>query len=139
MNSKIIIIVIIVVIIIGGGAYFLNKNNPSQMQMQNMPAQTQGQAQTSPATSSSQAKTGKNAVTIQNFAFSPATITVKAGDSVTWTNQDSAGHSATADDNSFDTGVLPQGQSKSITFSKAGTYTYHCSVHPNMKATVIVQ
>jgi len=139
MSSKIIIIVIIVVIIIGGGAYFLNKNNPSQMQMQNMPAQTQGQAQTSPATSSSQAKTGKNAVTIQNFAFSPATITVKAGDSVTWTNQDSAGHSATADDNSFDTGVLPQGQSKSITFSKAGTYTYHCSVHPNMKATVIVQ
>lgn len=139
MNSKIIIIVIIVVIIIGGGTYFLNKNNPSQTQMQNMPEQTQGQAQTSPAISSSEAKTSKNAVTIQNFAFSPATITVKAGDSVTWTNQDSAGHSATADDNSFDTGVLPQGQSKSVTFSKAGTYTYHCSVHPNMKATVIVQ
>lgn len=139
MNSKIIIIVIIVVIVIGGGAYFLNKNNSSEMQMKNMPIQTQGQKQASPAESSSQAKAGKNAVTIQNFAFSPATITIKAGQSVTWTNEDSIGHSATADDNSFDTGVLPQGQSKSITFAKAGTYTYHCSVHPNMKATVIVQ
>lgn len=91
-----------------------------------------GQASSSPAAT-------KNAIQIANFAFSPATLTVKVGDSVTWTNQDSAGHSATADDNSFDTGVLAQGKSGTVTFSKTGTYRYHCSVHPMMHGTIIVQ
>lgn len=136
--NKIIIGVVIAVVVIGGGAYFLNMKNSSQTQMQNMPTQTQGQMQASPTTGSTQAVTG-NAVTIQNFTFSPATLTVKVGDKVTWTNQDSAGHSATADDGSFDTGVIAQGQSGSNTFTKAGTYTYHCSVHPMMKGTIIVQ
>lgn len=80
-----------------------------------------------------------NTVTIQNFAFTPATITIKSGDQITWTNQDSMGHSATADDGSFDTGILGQNSTKTITFSKPGTFLYHCSVHPNMKATIIVQ
>lgn len=80
-----------------------------------------------------------NEVTIKSFSFSPAALTIKVGDQVTWINQDSAGHSATADDNSFDTGVLPTGQSSSVTFSKAGNYTYHCSIHPSMKATIIVK
>lgn len=78
-----------------------------------------------------------NAVTIQNMAFSSQNLQVKVGQAVTWTNQDAVGHSATADDNSFDTGVLSQGQSKSITFAKAGTFSY-CSVHPGMKATITV-
>jgi plastocyanin len=134
MNNKIILGVIIGVLVIVGIAYFLNKGNSYQ---QNMPSQTQTQTNTNPATGSS--VMAKNAVSIQNMAFSPATMTVKVGDKVTWTNQDSVGHSATADDSSFDTGVIEQGQSGSSTFAKAGTYTYHCSVHPNMKATIIVQ
>lgn len=81
----------------------------------------------------------KNSVQISNFSFSPTTLTVKIGDRVTWTNQDSIGHSSTADDKSFDTGVLDQGKSGTVTFSKAGTYTYHCSVHPTMTGTIIVQ
>jgi len=139
--SKILIGVVIAIVVVGGGIFLLNKNNSSQsMQNMNMPVQNQSQqTQQSPTTGSTQATNGKNAVTIQNYSFSPASITIKAGQSITWTNEDSVGHSATADDNSWDTGVLPQGQSKSITFAKAGTYTYHCSVHPNMKATVIVQ
>ena len=139
MNNKVIIGIIIAIIIIGGGAYFLSKSNSPQTEMQNMPtrSQTQGQTQANPTTTTD--TMGKNNVTIQNFAYSPASLTVKVGDKVTWTNQDSIGHSATADDNSFDTGVLAQGQSGSETFSKAGTFTYHCSVHPNMKATIIVQ
>ncbi len=132
MNNKIIIGIIIVVIIIGGAAYFLNKGNLYQ---QNTPSQTQ--TQTNPTSGSSEM--AKNDITIQNMAFSPASLTVKVGDKVIWTNQDSVGHSATADDSSFDTGVIAQGQSGSFTFSKAGTYTYHCSVHPSMKATIIVQ
>jgi plastocyanin len=134
MNSKIIIGIIIVVIVIGGGIYFFSKNNSSQMKM---PTQSQGQ-NVNP-TSSDQTPTTTNAVTIQNYAFSPATITVKVGDTVTWMNNDSTAHSATADDGSFDTGLFSPGQSKSFTFKKAGTYTYHCSAHPYMKGTVIVK
>lgn len=137
--NKILIIIILFIIVVGGGIFLWNKGNSShqsEMNTQSMPSQTQGQ--TNP-TGSTQTTVGQNAVTIQNFAFSPASITVKVGDKVTWTNQDSVGHSATADSGSFDTGVLAQGQSGSITFNKAGTYTYHCSVHPMMKGTVIVQ
>ncbi|MBI2012195.1 cupredoxin family copper-binding protein [Candidatus Daviesbacteria bacterium] len=78
-------------------------------------------------------------VEISNFTFVPKTITVKVGTTVTFTNKDSVGHSATADDGSFDTGVLSQNESGSVTFSKAGTFAYHCTPHPNMQATVVVE
>jgi plastocyanin len=77
-------------------------------------------------------------VTIKNFAFSPGTTTVHVGDTITWTNQDSIAHTATASDGSFDTGLLQKGKSGSHTFTKAGTIAYICSVHPSMKGTVTV-
>jgi plastocyanin len=77
-------------------------------------------------------------VTIQGFAFHPGSITVSVGDTVTWTNQDSADHTATASDGSFDTGTLGRGRSGSHTFSSAGTFSYICSIHPNMHGTVVV-
>lgn len=116
-------IALLVLIVAGIGAYyFVFANKGGYMQNTNQ-----------------EAPVAKNTVEIANFAYSQATLTVKVGDTVTWTNQDSAGHSATADDNSFDTGVLAQGKSGIITFSKPGTYTYHCSVHPTMKGTIIVK
>jgi plastocyanin len=81
---------------------------------------------------------GAGSVTIRNFAFSPGTINVKTGDSVTWTNQDSAPHTATGSGGSFNTGTLKKGQSGSHTFSKAGSFPYICAIHPNMKGTVVV-
>ena len=77
-------------------------------------------------------------VMIQNFAFQPKDITVKAGTKVTWTNMDTAPHTATASDGSFDTGNLTTGQSASVTFTKAGDYAYFCAVHPRMTAMVHV-
>jgi plastocyanin len=111
-----------------GGGYNYSNGNPQQTPGTNQ--------QTNPSSSTPVAK---NSIQISNYSFSPATLTVKTGDTVTWTNQDSAGHSATADDKSFDTGVLDQGKSGTSTFSKAGTYAYHCSVHPSMHGTIIVQ
>lgn len=73
------------------------------------------------------------------FKFDPATVTVNVGDTVTWTNSDAQPHNATADDGSFKTPNFTQGQSASITATVAGTHTYICTVHPNMKATLIVQ
>ncbi len=95
----------------------------------------------SPATTSSQGVpvTGNEVkVTISNFAFDPATITVKAGQTVVWTNEDTASHTVVADDNSFQSPSIPTGQTYSHTFTTAGTVSYHCSIHPKMKATVIV-
>jgi plastocyanin len=78
-------------------------------------------------------------VTIAGFAFDPATVTVNVGDSVTWTNQDSTAHTATAGDGSFDTGSIGAGQTATVTFDSAGTFAYVCSIHPQMAGTVTVQ
>jgi len=73
--------------------------------------------------------------------FTPVTVRVAAGQSVEWVFQDLNPHSVTADDNSFtsvQTG-LTKGQTYSHTFAQAGTYPYHCFIHPQMKATVVVE
>ena len=78
-------------------------------------------------------------VTIQNFAFSPQVITVAPGTKVVWTQKDSAPHTVTSDNSAFaGSSNLSAGQTFSYTFTKPGKYPYHCAVHPNMTATVIV-
>jgi LPXTG-motif cell wall-anchored protein len=78
-------------------------------------------------------------VAIADFTFSPASITIDVGDTVTWNNNGPTPHSATANDGSFDTGILKKGQSGSHTFNQAGSFSYFCQPHPYMKATVVVQ
>ncbi len=78
-------------------------------------------------------------VTIAGFAFSPATVTIQVGDTVTWTNNDSTAHTATSGDNSIATGNIATGESASVTFIAAGSYAYVCSIHPQMAGTVVVQ
>ncbi len=79
-----------------------------------------------------------NTVIIQGNAFSPDTLTVKVGTKVTWTNNESYDHTVASDDGSFDSGNIGQGQSYSFTFTKAGTYSYHCAIHTFMTAKVVV-
>jgi plastocyanin/uncharacterized cupredoxin-like copper-binding protein len=81
---------------------------------------------------------GGNAVTIQGFAFDPETLQVEAGTEVSWTNQDPEGHTVTATDDSFDSGVLDSGKDFSVTVDQAGTVTYFCAIHPAMEGTVEV-
>jgi plastocyanin len=79
------------------------------------------------------------AATIKGFAFSPATITAKVGDVVTWTNNDSAGHTATLkDDASCTTPTIAAGSTGSMKFTAAGTYDYFCKIHPNMTGQITV-
>ena len=78
------------------------------------------------------------AVSIKNFAFSPATITVKAGATVVWTNDDSIQHDVTFDNGGPASSVLNHSDTFSHTFTTAGTYHYICSIHPFMHGTVIV-
>ena len=104
-----------------------------------------GGATVMPAPASSAAAAANPAtgdtVAIQNFAFTPQTLTVKAGTKVTWTNSDSAPHTVTSTDGPstsasptglFDSGQLASGASYSFTFTKAGTYFYECTIHASM-------
>jgi plastocyanin len=77
-------------------------------------------------------------VEIADFAYAPDPVTVQVGGKVTWLNQDSAPHTATAEDGSFDTGTLEEGKLKSETFKQPGTYAYICQIHPDMHGVVEV-
>jgi len=81
---------------------------------------------------------GGSAVAIKDFAFNPASLTATAGSTVTWTNSDSTAHTVTADDGSFDSKQIAAGQTFNQTFSKAGTFAYHCTIHSTMKGTITV-
>ena len=108
-----------------------------------MPAASSPAAAVAPATG--------HTVAIQNFAFAPQTLTVKAGTKVTWTNSDSTPHTVTSTDGPstsaspnglFDSGQLASGASFSFTFAKAGTYYYECTIHASMAsmhATIVVK
>ncbi|MET8765073.1 cupredoxin family copper-binding protein [Lentzea sp. NPDC004782] len=79
-------------------------------------------------------------VEMMGYAFQPATLTISAGDTVTWTNHDTAPHNVvvTNGPEKFTSPTLQQGQTFSYTFTKPGTYSYYCSIHPDMKASVTV-
>jgi len=81
-------------------------------------------------------------IEIKNFAFDPSTLTVKSGTAVMWTNQDGAPHAIVSDIGSpvaYSSGSIPPGSFYGFGFTQQGTYTYHCSIHPSMKGTIIVQ
>jgi plastocyanin len=101
------------------------------------PAESESQSgENAPAPSGEAVRSEK--VTISGFQYDPETVTIQAGGKVIWQNEDSTEHTATLDDGSFTTGALAEGKLKSESFKTAGTYTYHCEIHPQMKGTVEV-
>jgi amicyanin len=82
-------------------------------------------------------------VKIDNFSFAPATLTVKAGTQITWTNADDIPHTVVSldqsNDQSFKSKVLDTDEKFTFTFSKPGTYSYFCSIHPKMTGKVVVE
>jgi len=94
----------------------------------------------SPGIRSANAQT--SAVLIKGFQFQPQSLTVPVGATVTWTNQDTVAHTSTSDATDavqWNSGAIASGHSFSFTFSRAGTYTYHCMIHPFMTASILVQ
>lgn len=150
--AKNILIIVLILAALGGGAYALmnrdsNPVAPVQTTQDNseqtgddmdMPSNNQNTQQSDLNASTSVAASD---VKIENYAFAPSNITVKKGAKVTWTNQDSVGHDISPDAETADfkqSELLEKGESYSVTFNTAGTYTYHCSPHPYMKGTVTV-
>jgi plastocyanin len=106
---------------------------PGMPGMSGMPSASDGA--TPPAAS---APAGPNDVNIDNFAFAPATLTVKAGTTVTWTNKDEDPHTVVDNGGAFRSQALGSGGTFSFTFPTAGTFDYICSIHPFMRGTVVV-
>ena len=77
-------------------------------------------------------------VSIRNMSFQPADIQVTVGTTVTWQNSDGVSHTVTSDGGAFASGLLKDGDSFTFTFTAAGTFTYHCAVHPSMRGSVLV-
>lgn len=94
-------------------------------------------APAAPASTSSAPVPG-TAVSIDNFAFAPATLTVHRGDTVTWTNHDEEPHTVAAGDGSFRSPGMDSNATFSFTFTNPGSYDYICSIHPSMHGTVVV-
>ncbi len=151
-KQKNIFVIIVVVVLAGLGIFLYVKsqtglktvnNNIEKTETSNsVPNETETNGETSQSTRTPDGSVVQGTeikIEIKDFAFSPATITVKVGTKVTWTNQDSVAHTATSvDGTTFDTGLLNQGESGSFTFDKVGTYDYICTPHPRMQAKVIV-
>jgi plastocyanin len=78
-------------------------------------------------------------VKIDNFSFTPPTLSVKAGTQITWTNADDIPHTVVSDDQSFKSKVLDTDEKFTFTASKPGTYSYFCSIHPKMTGKVVVE
>ncbi len=101
------------------------------------PAPTPAQAATQPAPATTPAP-AQAEVTIKGFAFDPGELTVTVGTTVTWTNDGSTTHTITADDGTWDSGRVSQGDTFSRVFDQPGTFTYHCAIHTSMTGTIIV-
>jgi plastocyanin len=84
-------------------------------------------------------RAAQQAIQIADSAFSPGTLTIAVGDTVTWTNADGRPHTVTSNDGAFDSGNLDEGQAFSFTFSEPGTYSYRCNYHDQMRATIVVE
>lgn len=142
MKKSVIGGVVVLVIVLAGGGILLanNKDSDSNTKTEttiddsNMVMNGNGKEATpTPETT--------NSITIENFAYSPSSTTVKVGTTVTWTNKDSVAHTVTTSSGpeKFDSGSLASGKTFSFTFTKAGDYKYFCSFHPSMpSATVTV-
>jgi plastocyanin len=142
MNKKYLIILSVSALLFMGAGCTRSQIQPQDVGKLQQPAQTQNQPGASQPASAPAEYAQTSAVTINNFAFSPDNMTVKAGTAVTWTNDDNVPHQIVADaadQPDLKSDILYTGQTYNYIFNKAGTFGYHCQIHPSMKATITVQ
>ena len=135
--------IIIVLILVVGWLYYSNKPAPTMDQInsgEEIVISEENQNSNSNSSSENSVNEAQEyMINIANFAFSPSSLTIKVGDSVTWTNRDSSAHTVTSDSGSeLDSERISNGQIYTHVFAQPGTYSYHCALHPGMKATIVV-
>ena len=131
---KKIITILAVVFIIGFVSYSLFSKKTEA------PAEVTNNMINNPVVESNTQTNQEVAININNFVFNPATLKIKVGTKVTWTNGDSAPHTITSDTGTvLNSPNLAKGESFSFTFTDVGTFAYHCAVHPMMKGNIVVE
>jgi plastocyanin len=140
MKAKALLLVSILVLVLGlaacGGSGDSSSDGGSTAESTEPGSGEETEATSETAPSGEARKAEK--VKIVNFTYEPDPVVVRVGGKVTWQNEDTAPHTATADDGSFNTGTMEQGKIGSVTFKTPGTYTYFCEIHPTMHGTVEV-
>lgn len=134
MSKRVIVAVVVIALVVLGVVLIGRKDNTSTNSNNTTSSNNQ------PQQSSGAQVSNTNSVAISNMQFSPDNITVKKGTTVTWTNNDGIPHTVTeSDDQSGPSSpTLSSGQTYSFTFNTAGTFKYHCTIHPGMTGTVTV-
>lgn len=148
MNKNIILGIVIAVLVIGGVYWFVQLRNaapnvststpPTAQPANTVPFPPAPKNPLPPAPPAPASLSATRTVAIQNFTFSPQSLTVKKGDTVVWTNKDSAGHTVTGNMGGPASQTIPKNGTYSYTFNNVGTFAYHCSIHPTMTGTVVV-
>lgn len=143
-RNTIITLAVAAAIIVGGGVYLLTKKDKNDVNTNNGGGTSTESTNANKSSASSKdqsASDNVNTVSISNNTFSPASIKIKKGTTVTWTNRDSASHTVTFDDatmSSNSSNTLTENQTFSFTFSDAGEFKYHCIFHSGMTGKVTV-
>lgn len=140
-----IIIAIVVLALIGGAVYSNNSrsgSDDSSDDMSSMSSASKSTTKPQDSMDSNEVKSGMVSMNIQDFDFQNQKLKIKVGTMVTWTNKDDAKHDVAPDNDGPDfigsEKLLAKGESYSYTFAKAGTFAYHCTPHPYMKAMIEV-
>jgi plastocyanin len=133
MSARIIIAALVLAGAVGCGQSSTNPASPTPT-----PNPTPAPSPSPSPSSSTSVSVVPGAQQLTSTAYNPNPVNVAVGAAVTWTNTDSIEHTTTSNNGTWN-GVLPPGGTVSVTFNNAGTFQYHCSIHPNMVGTVVVQ
>jgi plastocyanin len=142
MSSKPLLTAALVALSLGLVACGSSGSDSSSTEAETAPPAAEKGSEEGETTESENAPSGEASksekVQIVEFTYEPDPVVVQTGGKVIWQNEDTAPHTATADDGSFDTGTIEKGKLGSATFKEAGTFTYFCEIHPTMHGTVEV-
>lgn len=133
MNKNIVIGVVVVILVVGGVYWFM------QSGASNTPLYRAPNASQPTSTGAETSQSATRTIMIQNFSFNQASVTVKKGDVVVWTNKDAMSHTVTGNNGGPSSPTIPTNGTYSYTFNDAGTFMYHCAIHPAMTGNVIVE
>jgi plastocyanin len=137
-RSSTVTIIILVILVAAGAVALTHKSSPNTTTSPTY--NSQPKSSNNSANSNSQPAIGT--VDIKNMAFTPSQITVAKGGTVTWTNNDNTTHTVVDDLSNVggpNSGDIASGSSYSFTFTKTGSFQYHCSIHPSMRGTIVVK
>ena len=139
MKKGVIAIILAIVVVGGIAAAVMVMNKDKTNNNTSSSTDTGSNSNNNNSSNSNTTPVATDAVSIENFAFSPDSITVKKGTTVTWTNNDTTSHTVTSDSgNTMSSDTLGRGDTYQVTFNEAGTFSYHCNFHSDMHGTVTV-